>query len=229
MRKKKHLQLRADCTQYDRFYLSNYVHYTPAAAASGASDGDSGESFYSCSFIVSLCVARLLTKCADEEASGATAIPADDNWDDWTDDATVAGVLCLFCDKNFPSSTLCVDHLRLAHQFDLATMIDEWKLDFFARIKLINYVRRAVAAGQYRPVTRTDAFWSDVQVCVYVYFCVPVSRHRVTDMRQSIFFQPGRKMDCCFMTTRQRRRLTQRPNSAKPQLWQLLYVCRCVV
>lgn len=43
MRKKKHLQLRADCTLYDRFYLANYVHYTPASAA-GASEGESGAS-----------------------------------------------------------------------------------------------------------------------------------------------------------------------------------------
>ena len=80
----------------------------------------------------------------EEDEDDAAEGEQEENWDDWVDESKSNNVLCLLCSNTFPTSSLVIDHLR-THDFDLLGLIHEMKLDFFGRIKLINYIRRKVA------------------------------------------------------------------------------------
>ena len=117
MRKKKHFKIEGR-REYDRYYLSNYVK-----RAEGDDDDED-----------------------EEDSDGDNAAPGGStrDWESWVDDDMDAGVLCLLCPKRLHSSAVCIEHMH-SHNFDLLARIREWKLDFFGRIKLINYIRRSVA------------------------------------------------------------------------------------
>lgn len=69
-----------------------------------------------------------------------------DHEDDVADDAQPT--TCLFCSESFPSPTETFTHLKASHTFDLKQVRKDLKLDFYGTIKLINYIRREVAAGR---------------------------------------------------------------------------------
>lgn len=108
MRKKKHMHIPPNSQQYDRFYLANYVHFTPSALAAQSEEEEDDED----------AVAR-----------------SEAEWTDWDSDAegSASGALCLFCPALFPTSQRCIEHLRLVHSFDLVAIIDEFKVDFCSR------------------------------------------------------------------------------------------------
>lgn len=119
MRKKKHLQI-SERKEYDRFYLSNYVR-TKVEGEEQEDDDD------------------------DEDDDEDDDDEDDQKWD-WEDDNSLSGVECLLCPAKSPSTDMCLNHMRLKHGLDLLALVKEMRLDFFSRIKLINYVRRRVAA-----------------------------------------------------------------------------------
>jgi hypothetical protein len=107
MRKKQHLAITGR-TEYDRFFLSNYVK--------NQQNSD------------------FKKEVLEED---------DEEFSNWIDDSG-SGVLCLFCEAKFPASSSLIDHMRLGHKFDILMIVKEWNLDFFARIRLINYLRKHV-------------------------------------------------------------------------------------
>lgn len=89
-------------------------------------------------------------KGGDEEDEEDDNEMDEENWDDFEEDESNHNnnsVICLLCSSKFPSSSLVIEHMR-SHGFDLLGLIFEMKLDFFARIKLINYIRRKVAEDE---------------------------------------------------------------------------------
>lgn len=150
MRKKKHFQLPPHDPQYHRFYVVNAVEEGELPPPRAVESDDPDEMF---------------SGGDDQDSVGGGAGGAGDDWADWDEeeDAPVE-VLCLLCPSTFPSSTDCIEHMKSAHSFDLVGKMTEWQLDFFGRIKLINYIRRNVGPGGVLPqIALTDAFWSDVQ------------------------------------------------------------------
>ncbi|KAK9479406.1 S-adenosyl-L-methionine-dependent methyltransferase [Lipomyces japonicus] len=62
------------------------------------------------------------------------------------DDRTDA--VCLFCPRLFSSAAQVFAHAAQDHGFDFACIARDLRLDFFGRIKLVNYVRAEVASGR---------------------------------------------------------------------------------
>ena len=63
------------------------------------------------------------------------------DWDEAVDEATT----CLFCASSLPSADAAFTHMRTEHEFDFWAFTTDNKLNFYQRIKLINYIRFQVA------------------------------------------------------------------------------------
>ncbi len=153
MRKKRHLDISGK-TEFDRFYLSNYVARSKEEKEEdgGRKEGNDDE---------------------EDDEDEATSGKAEDgggkkgkeeeNWEGWMEDSR-SGSVCLFCALRLPSSSLCIDHMRLKHDFDLVRLAQEKGLDFFARVRLINYIRRNRESDKGRDWSKLDFDFSDVQL-----------------------------------------------------------------
>ncbi|RPA80404.1 S-adenosyl-L-methionine-dependent methyltransferase [Ascobolus immersus RN42] len=86
------------------------------------------------------------TSTLSNYTSSSSGFYKSDHEDDVADDAQPTS--CLFCPESFPSPTETFVHLKEKHQFDLKQIRKDLKLDFYGTIKLINYIRREVAAGR---------------------------------------------------------------------------------
>ena len=70
----------------------------------------------------------------------------DDNWEGWAE-PEVAPTTDLFSARIFDSAAECLAHALSEHSLDLAAVVAELRLDIYGRVKLVNYVRRGIAAG----------------------------------------------------------------------------------
>ncbi|KAI8877085.1 hypothetical protein K501DRAFT_230806 [Backusella circina FSU 941] len=64
----------------------------------------------------------------------------DESWADW-EEVEQEPTMCLFDEKVFPSPNEVIQHLKIDHDFDVATIKKEKDLDFYGVIRLINYIR----------------------------------------------------------------------------------------
>jgi len=115
MRKKKHFKISSRNKDYDKFYIINYLE-----------EGKNWE--------------ELLTESDDDMS---TEEGEQETWDDWLEEDP-SETLCLFCDKVLPSAAETLGHAKESHGFDLEKLKKEWSLDFYARIRLVNYIRLQV-------------------------------------------------------------------------------------
>ncbi|GAA5934247.1 uncharacterized protein JCM15063_004516 [Sporobolomyces koalae] len=74
---------------------------------------------------------------SQHSGSSSSHASDDETWDDWTEEAQPAQ--SLFDQQSFPSAELALEHDKLTHGVDLALLAST--LDFFERIRLINYIR----------------------------------------------------------------------------------------
>jgi protein arginine N-methyltransferase 3 len=87
-------------------------------------------------------------------------------WDDWSnDEEEQQDSTCLFCANIFPQPTETFNHMKTAHQFDFQAVKQSLHLDFYQCIRLINYIRHQVQAGNDAPKTFSgkESFWTDDQ------------------------------------------------------------------
>ncbi|GAA6019815.1 hypothetical protein JCM11491_000281 [Sporobolomyces phaffii] len=92
--------------------------------------------------------------------SSSSAASDDETWDDWTEDAQPAQ--SLFDQQSFPSAQLALEHDKEAHGVDLALLAST--LDFFERIRLINYIRATKPdPASLRRLDRNASFLDDDQ------------------------------------------------------------------
>ena len=70
----------------------------------------------------------------------------EEGWDDWCSDGDDAGggLLCLFCSTRIDADSSLFEHCAAEHRFDFHGIVKELGLDFYGRIKLINFVRSKV-------------------------------------------------------------------------------------
>ncbi|KAI8898061.1 hypothetical protein BC833DRAFT_591374 [Globomyces pollinis-pini] len=65
----------------------------------------------------------------------------DAQWEDWQD-LVESRTMCLFDDTLHETPELCNEHMKSIHHFDLFELkLDDQLLDFYQRIRLINYIR----------------------------------------------------------------------------------------
>ncbi|CAO3572597.1 unnamed protein product [Mortierella alpina] len=67
----------------------------------------------------------------------------DNGWDDWEDEEGMAACdpQCLFCAQTFASAREVFDHCTHTHGFDFLRARQQFDLDFYQSIRLINYLR----------------------------------------------------------------------------------------
>ncbi|CAM1154482.1 ZNF277 (predicted) [Pycnogonum litorale] len=65
------------------------------------------------------------------------------SWDDWKSNDDI-GSFCLFCKYSTSDIDDLQAHLLNKHKFDLMQIKEKMNLDFYLKVKLINYIRRQV-------------------------------------------------------------------------------------
>ncbi|KAI8815862.1 uncharacterized protein EV422DRAFT_610644 [Fimicolochytrium jonesii] len=116
MRKKKHFKINPRNRGYDRFYIINYLE-----------PGKNWEAF-------------------ENERYDSDEDRKEEEWEDWNEeDSTADSTMCLFDESVFPSAESAHEHMKAAHSFDLRAIREEHDLDFYASIRLINYIRHQTA------------------------------------------------------------------------------------
>ena len=70
----------------------------------------------------------------------------DDNWEGWAEPED-APTTDLFSARIFDSAAECLAYALSEHSLDLAAVVAELRLDIYGRVKLVNYVRKGIAAG----------------------------------------------------------------------------------
>jgi len=78
-----------------------------------------------------------------EEENGVGESDEED-WETSNEDEEIESSLCLFCSEVLPTATLCFRHISTLHHFDFFALVNKLELDFYARVKMINYIRRMV-------------------------------------------------------------------------------------
>lgn len=81
---------------------------------------------------------------SDEEEEGEEE--GEEAWDDWCSDGDDAagGLLCLFCRSCFDADSSLFEHCTSEHCFDFHWIVKDLGLDFYGRIRLINFIRSKV-------------------------------------------------------------------------------------
>ncbi|XP_066251514.1 zinc finger protein 277 [Euwallacea similis] len=115
MRKKLHKRINPADSQYDKFYIVNYLEV--------------GKSWR-----------------AIEKEDDRYALPAgceengDQEYSDWNENADQ--IICLFCDHTETDINVLCTHMNVEHDFDI--MESTQALDFYQKIKLVNFIRKMV-------------------------------------------------------------------------------------
>jgi len=112
MRKKKHFRINWKNTEYDKFYVVNYLE-----------PGKPWEE-----------IQKEIESEKDED-------DRDGDWEEWQEDDGDAASVCLFCEVTSPSPYHTFEHAKIAHGFDFKKIQSEWKLDFYSSVRLINFIR----------------------------------------------------------------------------------------
>lgn len=71
----------------------------------------------------------------------------EESWHEWHEDNMDIDQLCsicLFCNFNSEAVSDLLDHIIKLHQFDILEFFKKEKLDFYDRMKFLNYVRKQV-------------------------------------------------------------------------------------
>ncbi|XP_012942323.1 zinc finger protein 277 [Aplysia californica] len=121
MRKKQHRKINPKNKEYDQFYIINYMEM-----------GKNWESLQS----------------EDNRPVSNHEKPAneEEEWSGWTEDSEPR-VVCLFCDFSCPNQSDLLAHMKEKHGFDLQDVNQKLQLNFYQKVKLINYIRRQVSAA----------------------------------------------------------------------------------
>ncbi|CAL1530995.1 unnamed protein product [Lymnaea stagnalis] len=121
MRKKQHRKINPKNKEYDRFYIINYMEM-----------GKNWESLQSEDNLFEL---RLFSKIMYENVFS--------EWAGWDEEAH-SKVVCLFCDSSCAVQAELQNHMKDNHGFDLQEVNHKLQLNFYQKVKLINYIRRQI-------------------------------------------------------------------------------------
>lgn len=68
--------------------------------------------------------------------------------------------ICLFCNSQFLTIAVALDHCRTEHNFDLLALKNKYNMDCYSYLKMINYIR--LQKPDPKIITESDvALWED--------------------------------------------------------------------
>jgi len=125
MRKKNHKKINPRDSNYDKYYLVNYLEFGKSWEKSSKDKSDK--------------------PFEDEDLpTGFDSDRSDEgnenDWSDWR--GNLSGAVCLFCPANYTDFSDILNHMNIVHFFDYGKLKSSLSLNFYQQIKLINYVRR---------------------------------------------------------------------------------------
>ncbi|KIW52976.1 hypothetical protein PV05_08583 [Exophiala xenobiotica] len=85
----------------------------------------------------------------------------DEGWEDVEQDEESITVVSLFDEKTFPDATGMLTYCRDSYGFDIWKLRQDFGLDFLDLVKLVNYVRSEVKAGNTHPDVSTKSVFED--------------------------------------------------------------------
>ncbi|KIV79927.1 hypothetical protein PV11_07466 [Exophiala sideris] len=94
-------------------------------------------------------------------ASGPLDTRNDEGWEDVEPDEESITVVSLFDQQTFPNAKSMLAYCRDNHSFDIWQLRQEFDLDFLGLIKLVNYIRAEVQAGNTRPDISSKSVFED--------------------------------------------------------------------
>ncbi|PNF33430.1 hypothetical protein B7P43_G03360 [Cryptotermes secundus] len=128
MRKKQHKKINPKDTEFDKFYIINYLEMGKnwRQVKNEPDDDDDDDELSN-------------AENSDRRVSVG-------NWSDWEEDEDKVEnpVVCLFCERSSSFDEI-QSHMNNAHGFDFTRISVD--MDFYHQVKLVNYVRRQVYMG----------------------------------------------------------------------------------
>ncbi|XP_046355898.2 zinc finger protein 277-like [Haliotis rufescens] len=121
MRKKQHRKINPKNKKYDKFYIINYQEM-----------GRSWEAIQSEEDVA-----------ADDAAETERETDEEDEWSGWLEEAG-SQALCLFCEFSSSIPDRLQAHMVELHDFDLHELKLKLTLNFYQKVKLINFIRRQI-------------------------------------------------------------------------------------
>ncbi|KAJ3651862.1 hypothetical protein Zmor_017869 [Zophobas morio] len=112
MRKKLHKRINRRNSDYDKFFIVNYLESDKKA--------------------------KNVNREKDEVYTSEDSLNDDEEYYDWNEKEDV--IICLFCDKRETDINILCLHMEADHGFDFAECMKEF--DFYQKVKFVNYVRR---------------------------------------------------------------------------------------
>ncbi|EXJ86827.1 protein arginine N-methyltransferase 3 [Capronia epimyces CBS 606.96] len=102
---------------------------------------------------------------SDSSSSSSISDPLDtrddDGWEDLEPDEESISVLSLFDKQIFPDAKSMLSYCREHHGFDIWKLRQDFDLDFLGLIKLVNYIRSEVQAGNPQPDVSSSSKFDD--------------------------------------------------------------------
>ncbi|XP_035205708.1 zinc finger protein 277-like isoform X1 [Stegodyphus dumicola] len=115
MRKKQHKRINPKNKNFDKFYVINYLEY-----------------------------GKTWTDVQNETDDGSQEESDDKEIELMDCEVENLAFVCLFCDNNILDFEETLNHMKKNHNFDFLLLKEKYHLNFYAQIKLINYIRRKV-------------------------------------------------------------------------------------
>ncbi|KAI1616859.1 protein arginine N-methyltransferase 3 [Exophiala viscosa] len=85
----------------------------------------------------------------------------DEGWEDVEPDEESITVVSLFDKRTFPDAASMLTYCRDNHDFDIWRLRQQFVLDFLGLVKLVNYIRSEVKAGNTRPDISSKSVFED--------------------------------------------------------------------
>jgi len=124
MRKKNHKKINPRNSNYDKFYLVNYLEFGKKWEQSRENEEKPFEE--------------------EDLPTGFDSDHSDEgnenDWSDWR--GNLSGAVCLFCPANYTEFSDLLKHMNIVHEFDYENLKSQLSLNFYQQIKLINFIRR---------------------------------------------------------------------------------------
>ncbi|PGH37129.1 protein arginine N-methyltransferase 3 [[Emmonsia] crescens] len=104
---------------------------------------------------------------SDSDSGSSTSDPLDlskdEGWEDVELDEESEPIISLFSDKAFPDARSMLNDCKENFHFDLLRVQKELGLDFLGTIRLVNYIRSEVKAGNLTPDVSSAALFDDAR------------------------------------------------------------------
>ncbi|KAI9696087.1 MAG: hypothetical protein M1836_005918 [Candelina mexicana] len=98
---------------------------------------------------------------SDSELSDPLDLRDEEGWEDAEPEEDNERIVCLFSDEIFPDVPSMIRHCKDNFDFDFKKVQKELALDFYGAVKLINYIRSEVRAGNSIPTVLSKQSFED--------------------------------------------------------------------